>query len=63
MTGASVLLADNNPSFTALNLAEHRAQHSINSSNRSGDTSVTHQLLVLPSARDGSGNSGEFQLL
>lgn len=63
MTGASVLPADNNPSFTALNLAEHRAQHSINSSNRSGDSSVARQLLVLPSALDGSENSGNFRLL
>lgn len=62
MTGASVL-ADNNPSFTALNLAEHRVQHSINSSNRLGDTSVARQLLVLPSAHDGSENFGNFQLL
>lgn len=38
--GAFVLFIDSNPSFAALNLAENRAQLSINSSNRASDTSI-----------------------
>lgn len=41
--GAFVLFIDSNPSFAALNLAEDRAQLSINSSNKPSDTSITHQ--------------------
>lgn len=37
---AFVLFIDSNPSFTALNLAEDRAQLSINSSNKPSDTSI-----------------------
>lgn len=39
-TSAFVLFIDSNPSFTALNLAEDRAQLSINSSNKPSDTSI-----------------------
>lgn len=38
--GAFVLFIDSNPSFAALNLAEDRAQLSINSSNKPSDTSI-----------------------
>lgn len=38
--GAFVLFTDSNPSFAALNLAEDRAQLSINSSNKPSDTSI-----------------------
>lgn len=38
--GAFVLFIDSNPSFAALNLAEDRAQLSINSSNEPSDTSI-----------------------
>lgn len=57
MTGASVPLADNNPSFTAPNLAEERAQHSINSSTRSCDTTVASVSKLWF-----RGNSGNLQL-
>lgn len=44
--GAFVLFIDSNPSFAALNLAEDRAQLSINSSNKPSDTSIMCLALV-----------------
>lgn len=48
MASAFVPFIDSNPSFTALNLAEDRAQLSINSSNKPSDTSIMCQTAFFP---------------
>lgn len=45
VAGALVPFSDSNLSFAALNLAEDRAQLSINSSDRPSDTSIMHFAL------------------